>query len=95
MHILCIQLHRKIVENRNVRVMSRKASTHEHFQRIIATFPPKNMYSRFFTSCVISNPKPSPTTTCHDAPNFLSIVSFIIFAAVYSNEKQKTSVHYM
>ena len=54
-----------------------------HFHTQIAVFPPKNMYSKFFTSWVISKPNPAPTTACHAGPNFLSIVSFIILAAAY------------
>ena len=37
----------------------------------------------FLTSYVISNPYPSPTTACHEAPNFLSIVSLISLAAAW------------
>lgn len=56
----------------------------EHFQTHTARVPPKYRYRRFFTSCVISNPKPSPMTTCQEEPNFLSIVSLIILAALWN-----------
>lgn len=56
----------------------------EHFQTHTASVPPKYRYRRFFTSCVISNPKPSPITTCQEEPNFLSIVSLIILAALWN-----------
>lgn len=62
-------------------IYSKASASQEHFQTIMAILPPKNMYNKFFTSCVISNPYPSPTTACQEAPNFLSIVSFIIRAA--------------
>lgn len=58
----------------------------EHFQTHTARVPPKYRYRRFFTSCVISKPKPSPITTCHEEPNFLSIVSLIILAALCKGE---------
>ena len=45
---------------------------HEHFQAQTATLPAKNMYIKFLSSYEISKPKPSPTTTCHEGPNFLS-----------------------
>lgn len=54
---------------------------YDDFHTSIAVVPPKNKYNRFFTSCVISKPYPSPTTACHDDPNFLSKLSLIIFAA--------------
>lgn len=62
---------------------------YEHFHTHTARLPPKNMYSRFFTSCVTSKPKPSPITTCHELPNFLSIDSLIIFAALWEDKKRQ------
>lgn len=62
---------------------------YEHFHTHTARLPPKNMYSRFFTSCVTSKPKPSPITTCHELPNFLSMDSLIIFAALWEDEKRQ------
>lgn len=58
----------------------------EHFHTHTARVPPKYRYRRFFTSWVISNPNPSPITTCQEEPNFLSIVSLIIFAALWKGE---------
>lgn len=60
----------------------------EHFHTHTARVPPKYRYRRFFTSWVISNPKPSPITTCQEEPNFLSIVSLIIFAALWKERCQ-------
>lgn len=63
---------------------------YEHFHTHTARLPPKNMYSRFFTSCVTSKPKPSPITTCQELPNFLSMDSLIIFAALWERQRRQT-----
>ena len=80
-----------IYNNSGFRLSLPTISSHfqEHFHKVIAVTPPKNIYIKFLTSCVISNPYPSPTTQCQEDPNFLSRLSLIIFAAaLIKNVKQ-------
>ena len=63
----------------------------EHFQAHTARFPAKNMYIRFWTSYDTSNPKPSPTTTCHEVPNFLSSISWKNYWTTLVNPFEKIS----